>query len=88
MAASAVRVEAAILELVSQRGPCKSICPSEAARLVGGENWHGELPLVRRVAVQLALAGKIQILRKGKPVADAADVKGVIRLRLAPSSDD
>ena len=87
MVASTVQAEEAILELVTQRGPSKSICPSEAARLVGGADWHAELTLIRRVAIQLAAAGRIQILRKGKPVEDAAGVKGVIRLRLAPSSD-
>ena len=84
MAASIPQAEQAILALVAQRGPSKSICPSEAARLVGGENWQAELTLIRRVAAQLAAAGKIQILRKGKPVADTAAVKGVIRLRLGP----
>ncbi len=83
MVASTIDAEQAILTLVTQRGPSKSICPSEAARLVGGENWHAELSLIRRVAVQLAAAGKIDILRKGKPVADAVAVKGVIRLRIA-----
>ena len=39
---------------------------------------------VRRVAVRLAQAGRIEILRKGKPV-DGVDVRGVIRLRLAPA---
>ena len=86
MVASAVQAEEAILALVEERGPDKSICPSEAARRVGGANWHGELTLIRRVAIRLAAAGKIQILRKGKPVEAVADIKGVIRLRLAPSS--
>ena len=83
MVASALQAEQAILTLVAERGPTKSICPSEAARLIGGENWHAELTLIRRVAVQLAAGGKIDILRKGKPGADASGVKGVIRLRLA-----
>lgn len=87
MVASTIQAEEAIMALVAERGPLKSICPSEAARLVGGVSWHGELTLIRRVAVRLAAAGKIQILRKGKPVEDPTDVKGVIRLRLAPSSD-
>jgi hypothetical protein len=28
--------------------------------------------------------GKIEILRKGKPIADAADMRGVVRLRGVP----
>jgi len=36
---------------------------------------------VRRAAVRLALAGRLVIYRKGKPV-DPADFKGVYRLGL------
>ena len=75
-----VAVEAAILQLVDARGPDKSICPSEAARALASE-WHGLLGDVRRAAVSLAKAGRIDILRKGKPI-DPASVHGVIRLRL------
>ena len=75
-----VAVEAAILQLVDARGPDKSICPSEAARALGGD-WHRVLGDVRRAAVSLAKAGRIDILRKGKLV-DPDSVRGVIRLRL------
>jgi hypothetical protein len=71
-----------ILKLVAERGPDKTICPSEAARAVGGPHPDGWGPLmqpVRRVAVRLALEGRITILRKGKP-ADPTDFKGVYRL--------
>jgi hypothetical protein len=36
---------------------------------------------VRRVAIGLARQGRIEILRKGRPVPEA-EVRGVIRLRL------
>jgi hypothetical protein len=39
---------------------------------------------VRKVAVRLALEGRIVITRKGKPV-DPADFKGVYRLSLPRS---
>ena len=74
-------IEAALLRLVEARGPEKSICPSEVARALLPE-WQGLMGAVRRVAVRLAMAGRIEILRKGKPV-DPADVRGVIRLRMA-----
>ena len=38
---------------------------------------------VRRVAVSLAQAGEVAILRKGKPV-DPDDFKGVYRIGLPP----
>ncbi len=76
-------IEHAILELVSQRGVGKTICPSDAARLVDPENWRTHLKQVRRVAVDLSLEGKIAIYRKGKPI-DPKTMKGVIRLGLPP----
>ncbi len=68
-----------ILRLVAARGADKSICPSEAARALS-PTWQALLPAVRRAAVTLAEAGRIDILRKGKPV-EPADARGVIRLR-------
>ncbi len=73
--------EAAILRLTGERGPGKSICPTDAARVLGGEAWRSELGRVRAAALALARAGRIEILRKGKPVALDA-VRGVIRLRM------
>ena len=73
-------IEATLLRLVAARGPEKSICPSEVARALAPE-WQSLMTAVRRVAVRLAGAGQIEILRKGKPV-DPAQVRGVIRLRV------
>jgi hypothetical protein len=79
--------EQAILDLVSERGPDKSICPTEAARRLAGnpadDKWRASLSAVRLAALRLARAGKIEILRKGKKIAPE-DARGVIRLRLAP----
>lgn len=74
-------IEATILALTAQRGPAKSICPSEVARLLNPD-WQPLLSEVRRIACRLAAAGRIDILRKGRVVAPAG-VKGVIRLRAA-----
>ena len=75
-----VAVAAAILYLVDARGPDKSICPSEAARALS-EDWQSLLGDVRQAAVSLARAGRIEILRKGKPI-DPGSVRGVVRLRV------
>ena len=72
-------IEARILELVAARGPGKSICPSEAVRDQGA-GWQAHLPAVRQAAIRLALAGRIEITRHGKPI-DPSAVRGVIRLR-------
>ncbi len=72
--------ETLILALAAQRGPGKSICPSEVARALRPD-WQALMPVVRQAAARLALAGRIEILRHGKPV-DPASFKGVIRLRI------
>jgi hypothetical protein len=74
-------VENAILSLVEARGAGKSICPTDAARALDAENWRARLNAVRNGAIRLALAGKVDILRKGKPV-DPTDFKGVYRIAL------
>ena len=78
-------IEAEILRLAAERGPAASICPSEVARALDA-NWRPLLGPVRREAARLAAAGRIDILRHGKPV-DAAALRGVIRLRIRPSAN-
>jgi hypothetical protein len=46
-----------------------------------GADWHLLMPAVRRIALKLALDGRIVITRKGRPV-DPDDFKGVYRLGL------
>ncbi len=78
------RLEAEILGMTAARGPEKTICPSEAARAVGGDHPDGWGPLMqplRRIAVRLAKEGRIVITRKGRPV-DPDDFRGVYRLGL------
>jgi hypothetical protein len=77
-------LEETMLALVAERGPGKTICPSEVARALGGPHPDGWGPLmqpVRRTAVRLAKEGKVAILRKGRPV-DPDDFKGVYRIGL------
>lgn len=77
-------LEATILTLAAQRGEGRTICPSEAARALGGDHPDGWGPLmqpIRRTAVRLMKEGKVVITRKGRPV-DPDDFRGVYRLRL------
>lgn len=74
-----------ILRLTEACGREKSICPSEVARaLAGGESgpWRPLMGRVREAALGLAREGRIEILRKGRPVPPDG-VRGVIRLRKA-----
>ncbi len=78
-------IERTILAMVAARGAGKTICPSEAARALGGdrpEQWSGLMKPVRAAAVRLAKQGRLAILRKGRPV-DPDDFRGVYRLGAA-----
>ncbi len=81
----------AIFALLEERGPGKSICPSEAARHLQqararpddpADAWRRLLPAVRQQAIHLARQGRLSILRKGRPVDPQGPIKGVIRLAL------
>jgi hypothetical protein len=78
-------IAAHILRMVAERGPARSVDPTEAARALAPEapaaEWQRLIRPVRRVALRLAEAGQVELLRKGKPVAPG-EAKGVIRLRL------
>jgi hypothetical protein len=75
-------IEGAIRRLLAAAGPGKTLAPIDIARSLAPEpEWHALLPQVRRTAVALALAGRLVIYRKGKPV-DPENFKGVWRMGL------
>jgi Protein of unknown function (DUF3253) len=71
----------AIVALTAARDPGRTICPSEAARALAGENgrWRELMPSVRRVAGALAEHGALRVSQRGREV-DAAAVRGPIRV--------
>jgi hypothetical protein len=73
-------LEAAILELLTHRSRGASICPSEAARQVGGERWRDLMEPARAAARRLVVAQHVDILQ-GSRVVDASTAKGSIRIR-------
>jgi hypothetical protein len=73
-------LESAILELLSRRGRGKTICPSEAARLVNPEGWEQLMESARDAARRLVGKGAIVITQRGK-VVDPSRATGAIRLR-------
>ena len=73
-------LEAAILELLAARAGDPTICPSEAARVVGGEDWKPLLEPARRAARRLVAAGSIEITQGGR-VVDPSTARGPIRLQ-------
>lgn len=84
------RIAAEILRQTQARGAAKSICPSEVARALAPEEeaWRRLMGAVRAAALRLAREGRVEVLRKGKPVDPAAELRGVIRLRaIAPAEE-
>ena len=80
-AADGAEAREAILELLAQRDPGKTICPSEAARVLGGDDGYRPLmDLVRSAAADLAAEGRVEVTQRGEPV-DLDQAKGPIRLR-------
>ena len=79
-------IEDAILDEVRAAAPGKSIDPAEVAKALQPERWQRVLPQVRAAAVGLARAGRLTILRHGKP-ADPDTFKGVWRMRLPAEGD-
>jgi hypothetical protein len=73
-------LEAAIIKLLSQRGRSKTICPSEAARLVSPHAWESLMESTRAAARRLAARGQI-VVTQGGVVVDAFNAKGAIRLK-------
>ncbi|MGA9659477.1 MAG: DUF3253 domain-containing protein [Asticcacaulis sp.] len=76
-------IEETLLGLLSQVRDGESISPNDAAKAIDAEGWRRELPKVRAVIIRLAREGRIEVLRKGKPV-EPEGFKGVYRVRLAP----
>ncbi len=78
-------LESAILKLLAERGRDKTICPSEAAKLVGGKaerrDWEGLMEPARAAARRLVAAGRIVITQGGR-VVDGNTAKSPIRLKL------
>lgn len=77
------RLEESVLELLSRRASGATICPSDAARAVGGDQgdgWRELMEPARRAARRLVAAGEVEITQGGR-VVDASTAKGPIRIR-------
>ena len=74
-------LESSIRGLLASRAGGATICPSEAARAVGGEDWRTLMEPARQAARRLVAAGEIVITQRGQ-IVDPSAAKGPIRLRL------
>lgn len=76
------RLETTILRLLDARAGGATICPSDAARELGGEDWRDLMEPARQAAGRLVDAGEVVITQRGE-VVDLATARGPIRIRRA-----
>jgi hypothetical protein len=75
------RLRAAILALAGHRGPTSSICPSDAARAIGGGNWRELTAQSRTIAFALACDGDVELTQRGNVIDPDRPSRGPIRIR-------
>ncbi|WP_233201774.1 DUF3253 domain-containing protein [Cryobacterium sp. Y11] len=75
-----MQLEATIVTLLQARAHDCTICPSDAARAIGGEEWRDLMEPARRAARRMVARGELQITQGGV-VVDPSTAKGTIRLR-------
>ncbi|MDQ6648228.1 MAG: DUF3253 domain-containing protein [Pseudomonadota bacterium] len=79
-------IAATMVELLRQRAPSASICPSDVARALASNEpaWRALMPSIRETAAALARSECI-VITQGTGRVDPADVDhGPIRLRRGP----
>lgn len=76
------REQATIRALLRHRAG-KTICPSDVARALGGEQWRELMDGVRDAARELADVGEITVRQKGEKV-DLTTARGPVRLAPGP----
>lgn len=74
-------LEQSILDLLAQRSAGATICPSEAARAIGGDDWRSLMEPARRAARRLVASDEVEITQGGRAV-DPSTAKGAIRIRV------
>lgn len=74
-------LERSVLDLLAHRARGATICPSEAARAVGGQDWRPLMEPARAAARRLVAGGAVEITQGGR-VVDASTASGPVRVRL------
>jgi hypothetical protein len=77
------RLSATMRALLRHRKPESTICPSDAARAVGGDNWREAMDAARSVAAELHREGVVEV-RQGGARVEPATAAGPIRLARGP----
>lgn len=82
----ATRIQATILALLRHRDGT-TICPSDVARVVGGEHWRDRMSQVRELVDTLADRGVVVATQRGETVG-ATTASGPIRIARGDRFDD
>ncbi|MBV9594989.1 MAG: DUF3253 domain-containing protein [Actinobacteria bacterium] len=77
------RLAATMRTLLRHRDPKATICPSDAARVVGGSSWRDLMPVAHDVATDLARDGTLTIRQRGRDI-DPSVIRGPVRLARGP----
>jgi hypothetical protein len=75
----AALIDTAILALFSARRDGATLCPSDIARHIGGEDWRDIMPLIHRHVKARACLGALRLTQKGMTV-QPDDLQGVYRI--------
>lgn len=76
------RLVASIRSLLAARAEGATICPSEAARDVGGDDWRDLMQPARDAARALVEEGEVEVTQRGE-VVDVTTARGPVRIRRA-----
>jgi hypothetical protein len=81
------RLVATIRALLRHRAPESTICPSDAARVVGGIGWRTMMDAARSAAFRLQGQGVVDVRAAGARVEDSAHARGPLRIARGPEFD-
>lgn len=86
------QIRSTLLQLLKERGPGKTACPSAVARKLADEEgeheaWRDLMPRVRSVAQKLAEDGRIEVTQGGETVR-IDEASGPVRLGLPLGKDN
>ncbi len=76
------RATATLRALLAHRGADKTLCPSDIARVLAGDQFRAHMDEVRALVSSLEQAGEVEVRQKGKRVT-ARGARGPIRIALA-----
>jgi len=75
------KISETILSMADQRGPEKTTCPSEVARMLFPDDWRDHMKEVVDEAIELHNQAKVVITQKGLAI-DVNHIKGPIRIKI------